>query len=165
MWIELPITWLIIVNILAWFFFHMSISYLMLQVPDRWFDKQKKYFLPRRWESQGNIWRKIFRVHQWKKNLPDGSILIKNSYDQTNLQGTEAMHFKKFIIETKRAELTHWLMILPAFLFFIWNPPWAGILIVIYALVFNLPLIIAQRYNRPRLQKVYNRMNKKSEKI
>lgn len=44
MWIELPITWLIIVNILAWFFFHMSISYLMLQVPDRWFDKQKKYF-------------------------------------------------------------------------------------------------------------------------
>lgn len=156
MWIELPLFWLLILNIIAWFFFHMSISFAMLQIPDEWLDKQKDGFRPKKWEKNGNIWQEVFAVRRWKKYLPDGSLFIKSSYDQTNLQGSEIEQLKKFIIETKRAEFTHWLMIPPAFLFFIWNPPWAGILMIVYALVLNLPLIIAQRYNRPRLERLYH---------
>lgn len=155
MWIELSNFWLLVVDILAWFFIHMSISLLMLRVPDEWLDQQKGCFLPRRWERNGKIWQEVFHVRQWKQYLPDGSIFIKSSYDQTHLKSTETKNLKQFIIETKRAELTHWLMIPPAFLFFLWNPPWAGIIMVVYALALNIPLIITQRYNRPRLKRLY----------
>lgn len=153
--IKLPIIWLLIFNSLAWFFFHMSISLVMLRVSEDWLDNRKKLFQPRKWEKNGDIWQNVFRIRQWKKYLPDGSMFLKSSYDQTHLHGTRAENLKKFIIETKRAELTHWLMIPPAALFFIWNPPWAGWLMVVYALIFNLPMIMTQRYNRPRLEKLY----------
>lgn len=58
------------------------------------------------------------------------------------------------MIETQRAEWTHWVSMLPAPLFFIWNPVWAGWLMILYALIANLPFIIIQRYNRPRLLKL-----------
>lgn len=62
------------------------------------------------------------------------------------------------MIETQRAELTHWFLIPPAFLFFLWNPAWAGWVMVIYALVVNLPFIMIQRYNRPRLERVLKKI-------
>lgn len=42
----------------------------------------------------------------------------------------------------------------PAFLFFIWNPLWAGFIMIAYAILANLPFILTQRYNRPRLQRL-----------
>jgi glycosyl-4,4'-diaponeurosporenoate acyltransferase len=33
-------------------------------------------------------------------------------------------------------------------LFFLWNPPWACLVMTTYALAANLPCILAQRYNR-----------------
>lgn len=161
MWIELSPIWLLIVDVVAWFFFHMSIAWLMNQVSDQWLEKQMRGFQPQRWERDGQIWQDVFHIRRWKKYLPDGSMFLKESYDQTNLSGLEVEELKKFIIETKRAELTHWLMILPAFFFFIWNPPWAGILMVLYALFFNLPLIATQRYNRPRLARLYDKIKEK----
>lgn len=127
----------------------------MIQVSDQWLDKQKRGFQSQSWEQDGRFWQDFLHIRQWKSYLPDGSMFLKESYNQTNLQGIEVEDLKKFIIETKRAELTHWLMILPAFFFFIWNPPWAGIIMVLYALLFNLPLIVTQRYNRPRLERLY----------
>jgi len=64
-------------------------------------------------------------------------------------------------LKQKRVEPTQWLSILPSFLFFLWNPVWAGWIMVIYALLFNVPIILVQRYNRPRLERVLNRKNAK----
>lgn len=36
---------------------------------------------------------------------------------------------------------------------------------LIYALLVNLPCIIAQRYNRPRVQRLLNRMKRKGQMI
>jgi len=57
-------------------------------------------------------------------------------------------------IETRRAELTHWLLMVPAPFFFLWNPAWAGWVMIVYALLANCPFIMIQRYNRPRLERV-----------
>ncbi|NLB98875.1 MAG: glycosyl-4,4'-diaponeurosporenoate acyltransferase, partial [Lactobacillales bacterium] len=97
----------------------------------------------------------------WKRKLPEGSSIIKSSYNKKHLQGTDKQTFEKFIIETKRAELTHWLLIPPAFVFFIWNPLWAGLVMVLYACVVNIPFILIQRYNRPRLERVHYIRKKK----
>ena len=151
---ETSILWLLFINILAWFFIHMGIALLTVRIPDEWLAKRERIFRPRAWEKEGEFWQTHFRIRSWKKFLPDGSLFIPSSYDQTHLQGTKEENLEKFIIETIRAELTHWLMIPPAFLFFLWNPPWAAYIMIVYALILNGPLIMTQRYNRPRLQKL-----------
>lgn len=148
---EYSLLWLLVINSVAWFFIHIGIALLMVRIPDKWLANQANIFRPRTWEKNGEIWQEYFRIRSWKKFLPDGSLFIPSSYDQTHLQGTTEKNLEKFVLETIRAEITHWLMIPPAFLFFLWNPPWAAYLMILYALVLNLPLIMTQRYNRPRL--------------
>ncbi|MFC2009796.1 hypothetical protein ACFLT6_00105 [Chloroflexota bacterium] len=62
--------------------------------------------------------------------------------------------------ETCRAEIMHWVMFLMAALFFILNAWWIGLLMVLYAFVVNITCIIAQRFNRIRLSRIYYRGNK-----
>jgi hypothetical protein len=63
--------------------------------------------------------------------------------------------------ETGRAEYTHLFAMLPAPIFFIWNPWWGGIIMIIYAVIINVPCIIAQRYNRARLEVILDNMKRK----
>jgi len=51
---------------------------------------------------------------------------------------------------------------LPALLFFLWNPFDAWMINIIYAICANIPCIISQRYNGPRVMQL---MNKKVEVI
>ena len=39
-------------------------------------------------------------------------------------------------------------------LFFLWNRPWVGGLMVAYGILGNLPCILVQRYNRLRLTRL-----------
>ena len=59
-----------------------------------------------------------------------------------------------FIKETCRAELFHWLVFALAPLFYLWNEWRVATLMIPYALLANVPCIIAQRYNRPRLTRM-----------
>lgn len=154
MLIELPYLQLLLIDILAWFCFHMAISLLMLKVPDSYYQNTKRWFLSFNFERQGEIWDDLFNVRQWKDSLPDSSAFLKNAYNKKQLPSTRTQQLEKFIIETKRAEHTHWLSILPAPLFFLWNPVWAGWIMILYSLLANLPFILIQRYNRPRLERV-----------
>jgi len=42
-------------------------------------------------------------------------------------------------------------------IFFLWNPWWADLIIVIYAVAANVPCILAQRYNRLRFHRLLAR--------
>lgn len=162
MLVKLPLLWVLALDISAWFFFHMTISLLLMKVPDDWFARTKGLFVTRLWEKEGELWDDWFHIRAWKKHLPDGSLIIKSAFDKTNLHGTDLDNLNTFILETKRAELTHWLLLFPAPLFFIWNPLWAGIVNVVYALLANIPFILSQRFNRPRLERLYVLKHKKS---
>lgn len=161
MLIDLPLHWIILLDIAAWFIFHMVISLGCMKIPDAWYAKTESFYQPFAWEENGELWQRLFRIKAWKRKLPEGSSIIKSSYNKKHLQGTDKQTFEKFIIETKRAELTHWLLIPPAFVFFIWNPLWAGLVMVLYACVVNIPFILIQRYNRPRLERVHYIRKKK----
>lgn len=64
----------------------------------------------------------------------------------------------RWVAESCRAELTHWLAMLPVVLFVLWNPPVAVAANGVYALCANLPCIVVQRYNRPRLVRLLARV-------
>lgn len=163
MLVDLPLVWVLVLDIVAWFALHMGISLLLMKVPDAWYAQAEGIFKMRAWEREGQFWAELFHIREWKHHLPDGSRIVKTAYDKTRLRGTDTESLQKFIVETKRAELTHWLLILPVPFFFIWNPAWAGVVNVLYALVANVPFILSQRFNRPRLERLYRMKLKREE--
>jgi len=163
--IEFPMVWTIIIDSFAWAFFQISISFFTLSLPERYFQKQTFIYPAGKWGNEGQFWQTHFDIKNWAKIIPDGTRILKEGFYKKNLQQKEANYLETFILETKRAELTHWLSILPSVLFFLWNPVWLGWIMVIYALLFNVPIILVQRYNRPRLERVLNRKNARQYKI
>ncbi len=159
--IELPIVWIVSLDAVAWAFFHLTISFCTVRISYNWFVRHEQLFQPFRFERRGELWQQLFRVKRWKQLIPDGTMFIKNGYNKQSLHGNDPASLDEFIIESRRAELTHWVSIIPAALFFLWNPLWASWLNVAYAILFNGPIIIAQRYNRPRLERlVFRKQNK-----
>ena len=75
-------------------------------------------------------------------------------FPKKRLAGKGNAYFLAFARETCRAEATHWVIMLFAPLFFLWNPVGVGFFMILYALAENIPLIMAQRYNRYRLRRV-----------
>jgi glycosyl-4,4'-diaponeurosporenoate acyltransferase len=159
--VSLPAHWIIAIDICAWAFFQLAISAICLKLPLSWFLKDRFWFQIFSWERSGELWQRLFRVKTWKGYLIDGTIFLKKGYSKKELHGTGRRDLIIFAAETKRAELTHWLSILPAPLFFLWNPAGAGWVMILYALGFNLPIIVVQRYNRGRMTAIASRLAKK----
>ncbi|GKV68313.1 glycosyl-4,4'-diaponeurosporenoate acyltransferase [Sporosarcina sp. NCCP-2716] len=158
---NLPIVWVVVLDAAAWTFFHLAISVAMERISHGWFVQHARLFRPLSFEQGGALWDRLFRVRSWKSLIPDGTLFIRSGYSKKALHGSAEEDFARFAAESRRAELTHWLSILPAFLFFLWNPVWAGWLNVAYALLFNVPIILAQRFNRPRLERLLKRKSKR----
>lgn len=161
--IELPIAWVVLLDAVAWAFFHLTISFCTVRIPFRWFIRHERFFRTIRFERHGDTWQQLFRVKQWKQLIPDGTMFVRNGYNKKSLHGNDIASLDEFIVESRRAELTHWMSIVPAALFFLWNPIWAGWLNVAYAVLFNVPIIMAQRYNRPRLERLVSRKQNKPQ--
>lgn len=156
---------LFILNLVIWLLLHFLISALCFYMPLSYFLRDSPIFRLAKWEQGGKLWDQLFRVKRWKKHLIDGSSIVKKSYNKSHLHGTDVESLRVFSAETKRAELTHWLLLVPAPLFFIWNPHWAAWINVIYAIVANVPFIITQRFNRGRLEAIIYVMNMKKSKL
>jgi len=151
---HLPTIWTILLDIAAWFIIHTSVSYFMTRVPVHSFYPNSWLYKERGWEKKGKIYEKLFRLRAWKRKLPDGAALFKNGFKKKHMEKTNKEYFQEFVMETCRAELTHWVVFLFASIFFIWNLWWIGIIMVAYAIMVNMPCIITQRYNRIRLRRV-----------
>jgi glycosyl-4,4'-diaponeurosporenoate acyltransferase len=159
---HLPTLPTILIDIASWFAIHMGVSYFLTHIPLSSFDTNFWLFKQRKWEKNGKIHERLFRVKGWKKRLPDGAALFKSGFKKKHLQGNDQDYLNSFIRETCRAELTHWIVTVLGFVFFIWNFWWVGIIMVIYAFSVNLPCIITQRYNRARLIRAYSRLLNRS---
>ena len=72
----------------------------------------------------------------------------------------DATGLQRFAIETRRAELGHWLAAAASPFFVLWNPPLAAALMLVYGFGVNLPFIAIQRYNRMRVERVLHRFDR-----
>ncbi|SFC15749.1 glycosyl-4,4'-diaponeurosporenoate acyltransferase [Alkalibacterium subtropicum] len=148
---------LFLLDLGVWLFLHLTISLGLIKLPDRFLSGSHllyELFKERSFEKNGKFWKDKVKVHKWKDKLPDGASLFHAGYKKKELQNNDIYTIRVFIKETKRAELTHWLLIVPAPFFFLWNPVWAGWVMIVYALLVNVPFIMIQRYNRIRLTRI-----------
>ncbi|TWT01539.1 glycosyl-4,4'-diaponeurosporenoate acyltransferase [Planomicrobium sp. CPCC 101079] len=163
--IELSLGWLVLADAVAWTIFQLGISYCAFKIPSHWFVRQNRLFRSFHFELNGDLWQRLFRIKGWKGRLPEGTIFFKSAYNKQALHGFDTASLTQFVIESRRAELTHWLAMLPAPLFLLWNPIGAFWKNAVYAVLFNLPFILAQRYNRPRLEQLIIQKQNRSRAI
>jgi len=151
--IELPIAWVLTLNVLGWPVIQLGLAWLFTHLPISWFRPQRAY----RWEREGRFYEQIFAIKRWKDWLPDGAPWFRGGFGKGKLQDANLEYLRRFSRETWRGELCHWCALAFAPVFFLWNPWWADLIMVTYAVPANLPCIVAQRYNRARLQRLIDR--------
>ena len=151
-----PVTILLIFAI--WGIVPLLLAYLCLKIPDRFFEPTRFLWRVHGFERNGRLYERVFQIRRWKHLLPDGGgVWKKRSYKKRNLTDYSEENLHRFLIETSRGELVHWLGISPFWVFGLFAPPQVIWIMLLYALVVNLPCIIAQRYNRPRVYALYKR--------
>ena len=157
MLIELSPLGLVFVNIFSWALFHIGLAALATALPLRFFPPNGWICRSRRWEKGGRIYETLFAVRCWKGLLPEGSDILGAGFKKGRLASRDPAYLREFYLETCRSEICHWWVWLCGWLFFLWNPLWAGWVMVVYATFANFPCIIAQRYNRARLDNCFRR--------
>lgn len=146
---------MILLFFILWPLMQVTAALLCRRIPISKLNYNSFIFKSKKWEKEGRIYKKLFNVHKWKKFLPDGDSIVKGGFPKKSLKSADAEYIGNFIAESARAELSHIIAIFPFWVFGFFAPPIVIPLMLIYALLVNMPCIIAQRYNRPRLIKLY----------
>jgi len=142
-----------IADVVYWPIIQISVSALLVLVPNDYFSSDTAVTQPRSYEASLRIYRR-FRVQHWKKRLPDWGSLVGG--EPKRVKTHKLADRSRFLAETRRAEIAHWIQLLSAAFCWTWNPLWAAVLMTTYAILANVPCILAQRYNRILLQKKYS---------
>jgi glycosyl-4,4'-diaponeurosporenoate acyltransferase len=147
----LPVT--LLLDVAVWLVIQFGVSKVVTGMGLHWFNPNGWIYRPRRWERGGELFETL-GVKRWKERLPDAAPWFKGGFPKARLASRSRGYLERFALETCRGELAHWMAMTTAPLFFLWNRPWVGGLMVAYAVGGNIPCIIVQRYNRYRLNRL-----------
>lgn len=154
----------ILLCFVLWGVFQTLAALICEKLPVTLFRYDNWLFQTRAFEDNGILYEKVFHIRLWKKYLPDGAAVKKSGYRKKYLRDFSSENLNKFLVESCRAELGHLLAIAPFWVFGLFLPPISLPIMLIYAITINLPCIIAQRYNRPRIVKLLNNIEKRENK-
>lgn len=140
----------ILICFLVWPIYQIAAALIAAKVMEK-LSISSFLFKTRKWEKEGEYYQKMFLVRKWKKFLPDSSAFLKTSFSKKNINDFSVESLEKYLKESCKAELTHWLAILPFWTFGVFSPTRVIFYMLIYAILLNIPCIIAQRFNRPRI--------------
>ncbi len=152
----IPTAVLVLIYALIWIAIHIGSGYAAHRIALTHFSGEGVLCRLRRFERHGSVYRRL-RVHRWKDALPEAGSFFSGGFSKRTLQHRDPEYLRRFLSETCRAELSHWIAVVIGLNFFIWNPWYVGLIMLVYGLATNLPFILVQRYNRLRLRAVLAR--------
>jgi len=161
--IILPLWLTIVLDSVLWLIFHLVGAKIATLIPNSYFEKplpEKPIHAPIRMF----IFENILFVPKFKRYLPDGGALFKGGFEKKHLKENNEAYYKSFLRETRRAEWTHYIQMLPAPIFFLFNPVWVGFFMMGYAFLANMPCIVTQKYNQIRFTNLLIRLREKRNK-
>lgn len=142
------------IDVVAWAAVAVSAGYLAHRLPGRLFERDAWLFRKRGWERDGRFYVNALRIKRWKDLLPEAGDAFEGGFNKATLVAPRDEHLHAHVRETRRAELTHWLIIGVAPAFLLYNRWYDVVAMQVIALALSVPCIAAQRYNRIRLQRV-----------
>ncbi len=153
----LPDSWTILLCFIIWPVLQTAAALFCLKLPDSVFAPDSCFFCAHRFENNGLIYERLLKVSRWKHLLPDGGMVWKKrGFRKKRLESLSNGNLNRFLIESARGEMSHWLAIFPFWVFWFFTPPNVPLMMLAYALLINMPCIIVQRYNRPRVIRLLN---------
>lgn len=158
--IDLPIAWVVALNLAGWPVIQLGLAWAFTRMPVAWFSPCGGLR-----ERDQQFYERALRIKRWKDRLPDAARWFGGGFAKGTLATSNPDYLRRFISETWRGELCHWVALAFTPVFFLWNPWWADLIMVGYVLLANLPCILVQRYNRLRLRRLLARQSGGSEKV
>lgn len=148
------------VDAATWTAWSVAVGAWAARLPDSAVDRDGPVTRLRDWERDGLVYARL-GIRRWKGRLPDLGAAFGGRRKRLDAR-RDPLAWATMAAETRRAERTHWLILLAL-------PAEAvlrgGIILVpmaAYAAVANLPCIAAQRYNRGRLLALAERRRRRA---
>lgn len=128
-------------------------------LPRTWFNSESFPFCSMKWEQDGAIYERV-KIRRWKDKVPDMSRFMPDMMPKRVSRQAKSDEIQRLIEETCVAEFIHWMLILAGLgCPLIWRGIGGIIVTAVWIVLGNLPFILIQRYNRPRLKKAQARLN------
>ena len=136
------------------FLMRLAVGYLVPRLTNYDFDYRRRWFQPRCWEP--GFYKKL-GIKSWKKHLPT-YVPAQFSMEENNLS--------RIIQNMCGAEVVHEIIMVLCFLPLLAVPRFGAFPIFfitsVLAALFDSLFVLAQRFNRPRLVKIYEKQEAKA---
>ena len=127
-------------------------------LPKRWF---KSDCFPFRCNEKEKKLYKALRVKDWQNKVPDMSRVFTKLMPAKKLNAGTLADIPRMLEETCVAEFIHVVLsVLGLTCLWLWPGFGGAVVTLVYILLGNVPFIIIQRYNRPRLQRLLARRSR-----
>lgn len=148
---------LVLIDAGVWASWSAVCGYLAHRIPATRLSRDRGVFRLRSFEAGGRFYERWLGIKRWKDRLPEAGALFRGGLSKRRVGAADRPALERFAAETRRAELTHWLILAASPWFFLWNPWWLGLAMLGYGFVANVPCLAVQRYNRARLLRMIPR--------
>lgn len=123
--------------------------------PDRWLQRDRgplrltRFDTPNRYRRLGIVW--------WTRVLPEGGSWLGGE-SKSALPGRDAASLRRYLVEVRRGEWVHWLMMFAWLPLVFFNPWWLSLLFAVLVVIINVLFLLVLRYNQVRLTGLLDRM-------
>ena len=146
-WTLLPL----FTSVAFWLLASLLVGLLANQLPGRWLEGSGACRAPARAQSPRRPPPDPVAIRIWKRWIPDAGDALPGGVRKASLVRRDREALRLLLIETRRAELVHWALLPAGLLTALWLPPPGVLLNLLFAVLFNIPCLLLQRWNRSRL--------------
>ena len=132
-------------------------------VPKKLFHPDRGLFRSFPFEENGKLYERALHISRWQARVPDMSRLFPQLMPAKRLSARpDEKTLLLMLLETCVAECVHAVLCLLGLGCLLLWPGAGGVCVyLVYSLLGNIPFILIQRYERPRLLRLYARMQRK----
>lgn len=137
--------------------FGIAAFFIGESLPRSMYDYRRFPFKCQPWEQDGRIYEK-FGVRWLKTHSIDMSSIMPKAFPKQRTMSRDRAHLERLVQEMCNAELVHWVLALLSPVFALLIEGWYGVAISVGYALSNLGDIMIQRYNRPRIVMILERI-------
>jgi glycosyl-4,4'-diaponeurosporenoate acyltransferase len=159
--VSAPLSYVVAVDAAVWAAWSAAVGYAAHRLPPARLAEDGPLTRLRAVERDGRLYERL-RIRRWKDRLPELGDAFPGGVSKRGLRSGDSADLRRFVAETRRAELVHWAIPAVVPVFALWNPTGLTAAMIAYAVVANLPCLVVQRYNRARLLRVLARRERRT---
>lgn len=148
---------LIIIDILAICVAAIVIGGSAPRWPARWLQRDRGPLRLTRWDTTGRY--RAMGIGWWARVLPEGGSWMGGE-SKSALPGRDAASLRSYLVEVRRGEWVHFLMMFAWVPLLFFNPWWLTLLFAVVVVIINSLFLLVLRYNQLRLTALLARMTR-----